>query len=166
MFVSRCIPGELDVLSHIMAQLSSASDTVKKDCRGRTALHNAAESSRSVGVIDRLLEKGGDMYARDDHGWTALHWAARWNNFEAVKKLMESGKPVKLLSSSCDSGGSSSLPSQVVCKENSPDLFRDLKEMEESSGVSSRVLEGASPREEKPVDAGVMSVFCFRSKVL
>jgi ankyrin repeat protein len=79
--------GNLRVLSYLTRQ-ASLEDVEKKDIQGRTPLHYAAGSSRAAGVIDVLVGKGCNVYAVDNTGRTALHWAARRCNFEAVKKLI------------------------------------------------------------------------------
>ena len=79
--------GNLGVLSYLVKQVPPE-DLEKKDIQGRTPFHYAAESSRAAGIIDTLVARGCNIYAVDDRGRTALHWAARWNNFKATKKLM------------------------------------------------------------------------------
>ena len=123
--------GNLGVLSYLVRQVS-LEDVEKKDVQGRTPFHYAAESSRAAGVIDALVGNGYNIYAVDDTGRTALHWAARWNNFKAVKKLIAIfGKGTLLLS---DTNGR--MPSQEVCQRRAPDLYKYLRDLECSSGLS------------------------------
>ena len=127
--------GNLRVLSYLVRQVSSE-DVEKKDIQGRTPLHYAAESSRAAGVIDTLVGRGCNIYAMDDTGRTALHWAARWNNFEAVKKLIAIvGGEILLLT---DTKGR--IPSREVCQSRAPALYKYLKDLESSSGLSTEQL--------------------------
>lgn len=122
--------GDLGVLSYLVRRVSSE-DMEKKDVQGRTPLHYVAESSRAAGVIDTLVGRGCNIYAMDDTGRSALHWAARWNNFKAVKKLMAIvGEGVLLLS---DTNGG--MPSREVCQRRAPALYKYLKDLESSSGL-------------------------------
>lgn len=123
--------GNLAVLSYLVKQVS-LEDVEKKDIEGRTPFHYAAESSRAAGVIDTLLSRGCNIYAVDDTGRTALHWAARWNNCKTVKKLMAMvGGRMLLLS---DKNGR--LPSREVCQNRAPALYRYLRDLESSGGLS------------------------------
>ena len=123
--------GNLGVLSYLLKQVSPE-DLEKKDIQGRTPLHYAAESSRAAEIIDTLVARGCNIYAVDDRGRTALHWAARWNNFKAIKMLMVVvGGRTLLLS---DTKGR--LPSREVCQKRAPALYKYLRDLESSSGLS------------------------------
>ena len=123
--------GNLEVLSYLVKQVSRE-DLEKKDIQGRTPFHYAAESSRAAGVIETLVARGCNIYAVDDRGRTALHWAARWNNVKAIKKLMAVvGGRTLLLS---DTNGR--LPSREVCQKRAPALHKYLKDLESSRGLS------------------------------
>ena len=120
--------GNLRVLSYLVRRVSSE-DVEKRDTQGRTPFHYAAESSRAAGVIDTLVGSGCNIYAVDDAGRTALHWAARWNNFEAVKKLIAIvGEGTLLLSDI--------MPSREVCQRRALALYKYLRDLESSSGLS------------------------------
>ncbi len=79
--------GDLGVLSYLVNRVSSE-DVERRDIQGRTPFHYAAESSRAVAIIDMLVGRGCNIYAVDDTGCTAFQWAAQWNKFEAVMKLI------------------------------------------------------------------------------
>ena len=123
--------GNLGVLSYLLKQVS-LEDVEKKDIQGRTPFHYAAESSRAAEVIDTLVGRGSNIYAVDDTGRTALHWAARWNNFKAIKRLIAivGGKNLLL------SDGKGRLPSREVCQKRAPALHKYLKDLESSSGLT------------------------------
>ena len=123
--------GNLGVLSYLVRRVSSE-DVEKKDIQGRTPFHYAAESSRAAGVIDTLVGRGCNVYAVDDTGRTALHWAARWNNFKAVKKLIAIVGGGALLLSDTDGR----MPSREVCQRRAPALYKYLRDLESSSGLS------------------------------
>ena len=139
--------GNLGVLSYLMRQVS-LQDVEKRDMHGRTPLHYAAESSRAAGVIDILVGKGCNIYAVDNAGRTALHWAARRCNFEAVKKLIAIVGEGNLVSS--DTNGRR--PSQEVCRTTAPALYKYLKDMDSSAGLdtghsdTARLRSGAANR--------------------
>ena len=120
--------GNLEVLSYLVRRVS-LEDVEKKDIQGRTLFHYAAESSRASEVIDVLVGRGCNIHAVDDKERTALHWAARWNNHKAVKKLIAIiGGKTLLLS---DKNGR--MPSQEVCQRRAPALWRYLRDLESSS---------------------------------
>ena len=122
--------GNLEVLSYLVRRVSSE-DVEKKDFEGRTPFHYAAESSRASEVIDVLVGRGCNIHAVDNKERTAVHWAARWNNYKAVKKLIAiAGGKTLLLS---DKNGQ--MPSQEVCQRRAPALWRYLRDLESSSGL-------------------------------
>ena len=133
--------GNLGVLSYLLRQVSSE-DVEKKDIQGRTPFHYAAESSRAAGVIDTLVGKGCNIHAVDDTGRTALHWAARWNNFKAAEKLIAIGGGGTLLLP----GRSGRMPSREVCQRRAPALYKYLRGLESSSGLSTESSNITRPR--------------------
>ena len=136
--------GNMGVLSYLLTRVSSE-DIEKKDIQGRTAFHYAAESSRAAGVIDTLVGRGCSLNAVDDTGRTALHWAARWNNFKAVEKLIAIGGGETLLLA--DKKGQ--MPSQEVCQKRAPALYRYLRDLESSSGFNTQQSNTTRPRHDE-----------------
>lgn len=122
--------GNLGVLSYLIKEVS-AEDVNKKDVEGRSPLHYAVQTSRAAEVIEILMGKGCNIYATDENGRTALHWAARWNNFNAVKKLMAIADGEILLLP--DKNGRT--PSAEVSQRRAPALYEYLKDLESSSGL-------------------------------
>ncbi len=125
--------GNLGVLSYIIRRVSSE-DLEKKDIQGRTPFHYAAESSRAAGVIDTLMARGCNIHAVDDKGRTALHWAARWNNFEAVKKLIAIGGGETLVLP--DRNGR--MPSREVSQTREQALYGYLRDLESFGGLGTK----------------------------
>lgn len=148
--------GNLGVLSYLVKQVS-VQDVEKKDIQGRTPFHYAAESSRAVGIIDTLVDKGCNIYAVDNTGRTALHWATRWNNLKAVKKLMAiAGRGTLLLP---DKNGR--MPSQAVCQKRAPVLAKYLRDLESSDALSteqSSIPQFRSGRASRDADLGFLVV--------
>lgn len=133
--------GNMGVLSYLLTQVSSEY-VEKRDIQGRTPLHYAAESSRAAGIIDTLVGKGCNVHAVDDTGRTALHWAARWNNFNAVKKLITIGGEGNMLVSD----GNGRMPSGRVSRRRAPALHQYLRDLEFSSGRNIELSNTTQPR--------------------
>lgn len=131
--------GNLEVLSYLIGRVS-LEDVEKKDLRGRRPFHYAVESSRAAGIIDILMKRGCNIHAADNAGRNALHWAARSNNSEAVKKLIASVDGEKLLLS--DTNGR--MPSAEVSQTRAPALYKYLRDRELSS--QSGALQSNNPR--------------------
>ncbi len=125
--------GNMGVLSYLLGRVSSEG-LEKKDIQGRTPFHYAAESSRAAEVIDMLVGRGCNIHAADDRGRTALHWAARWNDFKAVKKLIAIGEGRALILS--DRNGR--MPSREVCQRRVPALYTYLRDLESLGGLRTK----------------------------
>src|SRR5215831_20379287 len=59
-----------------------------------TAAANAAQK-RDMTTLRTLLQQHIDVNAAQPDGTTALHWAAHWNDLEAVNLLLRSGADSK-----------------------------------------------------------------------
>ena len=57
---------------------------------GRRALHRAASCNQPE-AIDLLVDHGWPVDEADRLGWTALHFAAYWNNRAATQRLLLRG---------------------------------------------------------------------------
>lgn len=53
-----------------------------------TALFNAVKSDKSGKFVTLAIEEGANPLARDNEGYTPLHWAARSNNRNVVLYLL------------------------------------------------------------------------------
>ena len=75
------------------AMLGSNPSVNIRDADGRTLLmHAVLAEEASLMVVKFLIERGVDVNAVDsDQQWTALHFAARDQNRDIVKTLLESG---------------------------------------------------------------------------
>ncbi len=65
----------------------------RSTAEGRTALHLASRAA-NAGLVDQLLEKGGDPDARNGRGRTPLHMAAQAGAPAVVKSLLLGGAHV------------------------------------------------------------------------
>jgi len=66
-----------------------------------------------VQAIETIISNGTDVNSKHKiNGWTALHWAARRNNVEAVKILMSNGAKVDI------ENNEGKTPGQVAADEN------------------------------------------------
>ena len=72
------------------ALLSGADPNAPVGKGGRTALHEAVASSRSVRIVAVLVEHGGDVDAVDGSGSTVLHLAAQGGCCDCVEFLLRS----------------------------------------------------------------------------
>jgi Notch-like protein len=61
---------------------------VKLDQQGAGAFHR---DPRVVTILDALVEAGAKCELQDSKGRTAIWWAAKLNNIDAVKKLLSLG---------------------------------------------------------------------------
>ena len=83
---------------------SGVGANVQHDVRGCTLLMQAiSKSFKDIALA--LLSAGADMEAKDDLGWTALHWACRLGLEEVVQALVDRGCQLDVL----DVGGSTPL---------------------------------------------------------
>src|SRR4051812_29395649 len=55
---------------------------------------NAAES-KNIDALKTLVKQRADINAAQPDGTTALHWAAHWNDAEAVSLLLRAGANAK-----------------------------------------------------------------------
>lgn len=58
------------------------------------SLHEAAGRSDLARLTSMLAEHAELVHRRDDDGWTALHWAARFGREDAARLLIEHGADV------------------------------------------------------------------------
>ncbi len=72
------------------ALLSIAAGTVHAETADENALRGAAWDGR-LDEVERLLEKGTDPNAPNQHGWTAVHHAADRANARILEALLEAG---------------------------------------------------------------------------
>lgn len=72
---------------------------------GHSALHVAAMTGASKGIIDLLVSKGFSVHDKDVNGQTPLHLAAREGKLDVLKALLDKGADVN----SCDDGGNTAL---------------------------------------------------------
>ena len=83
----------------IVALLSVQADLDAQDAYGATALMLAVEKyeprlkpqHRILTIINNLLDAGANPNQQDFNGDTALMWAVRWQNLEAVEMLLAHG---------------------------------------------------------------------------
>lgn len=55
-----------------------------------------AVKSGDIVALERLLKSGADVSLKDEHGWTALHWAAGQGDPKAIVTLLDQGADVTL----------------------------------------------------------------------
>ena len=126
--------GNLSILPYLLEQASST-DIQRRDFKGRQPLHYAAQSSRAVQVINILIDKGCDLYAVDEMGQTAMHWAAYWKQMDAAKRLAA----VDLEKRQVQPRKDGKFPWDLVCIENDPVLYEFLKSLNPSKKAEIRM---------------------------
>lgn len=88
----------------------------------------AAQNGDTV-AIDRLLGGGADVNERDEHGWTALNWAAGKGDAKMVAMLLERGADVALI------GRDNRTPLMIAKAAGRRDVVTLLTEAEQKRGI-------------------------------
>lgn len=107
------------------------------DAYGRTLLHYAASNAK-LDELAKLLAQGLDPNAKDDNGWTPLHFAAQANSPACVSALIDAGA----ITSAVDSHGNAPLSRAVFSSTGDGEVIRLLRAAgadplhENASGVS------------------------------
>ncbi|XP_025101492.1 serine/threonine-protein phosphatase 6 regulatory ankyrin repeat subunit C-like [Pomacea canaliculata] len=85
----------------VEALLDYFEEVNRTDCQGFTVLHRVAQCcvSKSVTIVHRLVEKGADVDQQCPYGNTAVHLAAKSNNWLIVQHLLMCGSSTKNLDS-------------------------------------------------------------------
>jgi hypothetical protein len=89
----------------------------------------AAAKQSDLGAIDRLLGSGADVNERDEHGWTALNWAAGKGDARMVALLLERGADVTL------TGRDNRTPLMIARAADRRDVVDVLTDAERRRGV-------------------------------
>lgn len=66
------------------------------DRYGRTDVHNSVIEN-DIAKLAELISAGKDINARDDNGWTGLHFAAQDRNIEIINLLLENDADPNLI---------------------------------------------------------------------
>ena len=78
----------------IAALLNNEADIeAREDFLDRTPIHFAASFNPDVGAVALLIERGADIWARDQYGETILHAAAGYNQRAVVELLLDEDMP-------------------------------------------------------------------------
>lgn len=88
------IPEEPEVVEEITVIDDEISDPDETDFYGRTLLMKAAQEGNDWKVA-RLIKAGADINAKDKDGWTALMYAARYQEgIQCIKLLVDAGADI------------------------------------------------------------------------
>ncbi|KAL9566299.1 hypothetical protein ACKAV7_009658 [Fusarium commune] len=77
--------GSLPPVINLILDQKHATVNVEDDM-GRMPIHLAA--CNGLANFEAILERGGDIYAKDKQGRTPLHWAAQTGKLQVVKKII------------------------------------------------------------------------------
>lgn len=78
------------------AQNSDKSGKIVDESKQQSPLHKAIEKNDSIfDIMDLVEKKGVDVNAIDQYGDTALHYACRYNNIDAIEYLVQKGAKIK-----------------------------------------------------------------------
>lgn len=101
----------------------------QRDKNGRTKLMLAVKDGNDW-EVQSLIKSGASVNLQDKDGWTALMYAARFqNNIELINTLLENGAKVKL----ANKYGASALQIAASYSNNPAILKRIIEEMKENS---------------------------------
>ena len=78
----------------IVENTNSQAVVVQKDPLATGQLMSAAQYGGNAETVKLLLERGADVNAKDNDGWTPLQHAAKRGNVEIIKLLLEKGADV------------------------------------------------------------------------
>ena len=85
---------EADDFAAFSQHLAAGTDVNLKDSRwGNTPLIHASYHGRQK-MIDRLVQRGADLDAQSNNGWTALHVAVGQEHLEVIGQLLRAGADV------------------------------------------------------------------------
>jgi hypothetical protein len=59
-------------------------------------LKYVAKDAKDLDTLQRLIGRGADVNAQNNNGWTALIWAARYNNILAIRALLAAGADLSI----------------------------------------------------------------------
>ncbi len=104
---------------------------------GEDALLEAARKN-DLGKVKYLVENGANVNAKDNDGWTPLHWAASKNNLDMVKYLVETGKADVNAKTSYGT-----TPLYWAAEKNNLDMVKYL--VENGANVNAKASYGTTP---------------------
>lgn len=88
-----------------------------------------AAKSGDTSLLDKLVSQGANINEQDEHGWSALNWAAGRGDAETVKSLLRLGADVTL------TGRDKRTALAIAKAANRPDTVEVLKTAEQQRGV-------------------------------
>lgn len=124
---------------------------------GLTLLHEVGRRVPSTRLVSQLVTKHGfAVDARDDNGWTPLHFAAHENNVPAATGLLEQGadanaETTKTVGQSSNRGGTEIVSWRYEAGTRPIDLFRNSKRGRGKADVR-KVLEQYGGKKNPAVD--------------
>ncbi|XP_065827411.1 protein phosphatase 1 regulatory subunit 16A-like [Oscarella lobularis] len=125
--------GPLQMLSDVKELCDRGEPLSLADAHGVTLLHIAASNGYTQ-VVECLLTNEAAIDPRDRDGWTPLHGAACWGQYEVIELLAEYGADLDAVT------GTDETPTMLASDQNITLLLHDLKtrQLERSARNKSR----------------------------
>ena len=127
---------------HFFLEHMKDSDVNQKDKDGKTPLHYAIISGNKP-MVENLVQHGADMAVLDESSWTPLDYAARENDLNMARYLLDSRQYRKMSEPETDKPPGDSKALWIAASLGHRDIVRLLLRNKETSGQDRALFEAA-----------------------